>query len=74
MMLAGTSTAMLATGLDGAVALADGTVQSLLVSDRDQSAFSAAAATLGLHPVAVNTITGFNYSRGRWVTLTLFTR
>jgi 4-amino-4-deoxy-L-arabinose transferase-like glycosyltransferase len=74
MMLAGTSTAMLATGLDGAAALADGTVQSLLVSDRDQSAFSAAAATLGLHPVAVNTITGFNYSRGRWVTLTLFTR
>jgi 4-amino-4-deoxy-L-arabinose transferase-like glycosyltransferase len=74
MMLAGTKTAMLATGADGAAALADGTVKSLLVSERDQKAFSAAATELGLRPNPVATISGFNYSRGRWVALTLVTR
>jgi hypothetical protein len=74
MMLAGTTTAMLATGADGAAALADGTVKSLLVSDRDEQSLSVAAAKLGLHPVIIATIRGFNYSRGRWVTLSLVVR
>jgi 4-amino-4-deoxy-L-arabinose transferase-like glycosyltransferase len=74
MMLAGTATAMLATGGDGAAALANGTVRSVLISDRDQKAFSAAAAGLGLHPVVMSTISGFNYSRGRWVKLSLISR
>ena len=74
MLLAGTSTAMLATGADGAAALADGKVESLLVSDRDQKAFSAAASGLGLRPIKIGEIRGFNYSRGRWVDLTVLTR
>jgi 4-amino-4-deoxy-L-arabinose transferase-like glycosyltransferase len=74
MMLAGTTTAMLASGPDGAAALADGAIKSLVVSDRDQEAFLASAASLGLHVKARGTISGFNYSRGRWVALTLFTQ
>jgi 4-amino-4-deoxy-L-arabinose transferase-like glycosyltransferase len=74
MLLAGTTTDMLGTGADGAAALAAGTVDCLLVSDRDQAAFATAAAGLGIHPVAVTAISGFNYSRGRWTVLTLFKR
>ena len=74
MFLSGTATDLLRTGADGAAALAAGTVDSLLVSDRDQAAFAAAAAALGLHPIAVAAIPGFNYSRGRWTVLTLFKR
>ena len=74
MLLAGTTTDMLATGADGAAALAAGTIDSLLVSDRDQAAFATAAARLGLHPVVVAAIPGFNYSRGRWTVLTLVKR
>lgn len=74
MLLAGTSTAMLATAADGAAALADGHVQGLLVSGHDTAAFTAAASLLKIHPLPVATVSGFNYSRGRWMVLTLFTR
>jgi 4-amino-4-deoxy-L-arabinose transferase-like glycosyltransferase len=71
MLLSGTATMMLPTGDAGARAMAAGQVDSLLVSDRDLLAFRSAAAALGLHPSRVATITGFNYSRGRWTTLVL---
>lgn len=71
MMLAGTGTRWLATGWDGARALRSGEVGLLLVGDRDMAAFREEAARLGLHPRELAEIDGFNYSRGRRVTLTL---
>ncbi len=74
MFLAGTSTAMLATGQAGAQALADGQVATLLVSERDTVAFEAEAARLGIAPRAFAVVSGYNYSRGRRAALTLYMR
>lgn len=71
--LGGTSTLFLPDGPSGATALANHTVTRLLVGDRDLPAFQAAATRDHLTPHAITTIRGFNYSRGRWITLTLFT-
>ncbi len=72
MFLAGTDTEMLPTAEAGAAALASGRVSALLVGDRDRSAFDDAAARLGLATREVDTVTGFNYSRGRSVALGLY--
>jgi 4-amino-4-deoxy-L-arabinose transferase-like glycosyltransferase len=72
--LAGTDTEFLAGGAAGAQALAAGRVERLLVGDRDLAAFRAEAASLGLDAREIGVIRGFNYSRGRWVALTVFVR
>ncbi|MEJ1979165.1 MAG: glycosyl transferase [Acetobacteraceae bacterium] len=74
MFLAGTDTVMEPTAQSGAAALATGQVAGLLVGDRDEAAFHAEAARLGLVPQAVAAVSGFNYSRGRRTTLTLYRR
>lgn len=74
MFLAGTSTAMLPTGQSGAQALAGGQVATVLVSERDEAAFAAEAARLGMAPHAFAVVSGFNYSRGRRTVLTLYIR
>ena len=51
-----------------------GNVQSLLVGDRDLAAVMAAAGRLGAQFETVGTVRGFNYSRGRFVTLSLLRR
>ena len=56
---------------DGARALGEGQVRSLLVGDRDFASVSAAAERLGLRLRTLASLRGFNYSRGRFVTLTL---
>ena len=43
-----------------------------LVTADKQRAFLESAAAVDLKPQAVETIRGFNYSKGRWVTLTLY--
>ena len=70
MFLAGTRTQLLLRA-EGARALADGTLASLLVGDRDLDAVMQEAARLGKQPRVLAVIPGFNYSRGRPVTLTL---
>lgn len=76
MFLAGTGTLWLGPD-DAAQALADGTIDVLLVSDRDLAsvgaAIRAALAAKGALAGTVNVAPGFNYSRGRAVTLTAFT-
>ncbi len=72
--LAGTNTRFLPGGAAGARALASGEVERLLVGDRDLAQFRAEAAHLGLDAREMGVIRGYNYSRGRWVTLTVFTR
>jgi hypothetical protein len=42
------------------------------VGDRAEGDFRREAAALGLDLVEIGRVTGFNYTRGRWVTLTLF--
>ena len=74
MLLAGTDTAMLATGQDGAAALAAGQVSTLAVGNRDEDAFWSAARRLGFNPRAIATLSGFNYSRRNWVTLTVYAK
>ena len=72
--LGGTDTRFLPGGVAGADALAAGEVGRVLVGDRDLEAFRAEAARLGLDAREIGVIRGYNYSRGRWVTLTGFAR
>lgn len=72
--LAGTGTVFLSSGIMGAQALASGQVSRIFVGDGQLAAFRAEAARLHLHVRDRRTIRGFDYSRGRWVTLTLFGR
>lgn len=70
MFLAGTQTEWLRPE-EGAAALASHEIASLLVGDRDLSAVLVDLARLGQKPEQVAVVRGFNYSRGRFVTLTL---
>ena len=70
MFLAGTNTEFL-TAAEGAAALASGEVATLLVGDRDLAAVLAASRQAGLAPEQIGVVRGFNYSRGRFVTLSL---
>ena len=72
--LAGTQTQLLPTGAQAAQALGDAKASLAVVSDREVARFSAAARTLGFSPHVLDTVRGFNPSRGRWVTLTLFVK
>ena len=74
MFLAGTATILSATGADGARALATGAAGSAAVAERDTASFLAEAARLGLQPAPVATLSGFNYSRGRNTTITVYAR
>lgn len=69
----GGETALLRRGEDAARFLAAAPDRRLVaVGDRATADFQREAAAQGLAPRAVGTVTGFNYTRGRWVTLTLF--
>lgn len=70
MFLAGTNTEFL-TAAEGATALASGEVATLLVGDRDLAAVLDAARKADLAPEQIGLVRGFNYSRGRFVTLSL---
>ena len=70
--LTGTNTVLSPSGADGAQALASGQVGAAAVSSRDLASFQDEAAKLNLHLHGFATIRGFNYSRGRDTTLTLF--
>lgn len=43
-----------------------------LVTQKEKEAFDAAARKEGVSPVALKTFRGFNYAKGRWLTLTLY--
>ena len=67
-------TRTLLTDAGGAAAsLADSPTRMALVSDRDAADFLAAAAAEGIQPVLLESLRGFNYSKGRWITLGLYT-
>ncbi|MBV1797355.1 phospholipid carrier-dependent glycosyltransferase [Siccirubricoccus sp. G192] len=68
----GGKTNLLRTGEDAARFLAAAPGRVVAVGDRAEAAFRREAAALSLAPEEIGTVGGFNYSRGRWVTLILF--
>ena len=73
MVLAGTGTQFLLP-VDGVQALADGSVDVLLVGDRDLAAVQAGLLARSVATHVVGIVPGFNYSRGRRVVLTALAR
>ena len=54
--------------------LAEAPDRVALIGREEQPAFLAALAAAGVRAAALDTLAGFNYSRGRWTTLTLYRR
>lgn len=65
---------LLRTGGDAAAFLGAAPGRVVAVGDRAETAFRAAAAASQLTAEDIGSVTGFNYSRGRWVTLVLYRR
>jgi hypothetical protein len=68
----GTGTNLLRTGGDAARFLAGAPNRVVAVGNRAEADFQREAALLGLTPTEIGTVTGLNYTRGRWVTLILY--
>jgi 4-amino-4-deoxy-L-arabinose transferase-like glycosyltransferase len=71
MFLGGTDLKFLPDGAQAATALA-GSANIAVVSETDQKGFMQKAGALGLVPRELGRVRGFNYSRGKWVTLEIF--
>lgn len=69
--LLGTDT-VLTSGEAAAEHLTKGPAALVLVSDREEERFYAHAARIGVRPVVVGMVKGFNYSRGKKVVLTAY--
>lgn len=54
--------------------LAESPGRAALIGREERPAFEAALAAAGARAEALDTLAGFNYSKGRWTTLTLFRR
>lgn len=72
-VLLGTATRLIAAD-QAAAELASGRIAAALVGDRDDEAFRRSLASRGAAARPVDKVAGFNYSRGRRVTLTLYER
>ncbi|TCZ62994.1 phospholipid carrier-dependent glycosyltransferase [Roseicella aquatilis] len=70
----GGGTSLLRTGMDAARFLAAGPGRVVAVGDRAEADFRREAADLSLPVQEIGEVTGFNYTRGRWITLQLFRR
>ncbi|GAA0602479.1 hypothetical protein GCM10009416_45400 [Craurococcus roseus] len=68
----GTGTNLLRTGGDAARFLAGAPGRVVAVGNRAEADFRAEAAALRIAPVEIGTVTGLNYTRGRWITLILY--
>ncbi|MBD0275792.1 MAG: hypothetical protein ICV73_28175, partial [Acetobacteraceae bacterium] len=68
----GTGTRLLRTGGDAARFLAEAPGRVAAVGHRAEADFQREAASLGLTPMEIGTVTGLNYTRGRWITLILY--
>jgi hypothetical protein len=63
---------LLTSGEAAAAFLADGPGRIADIGDRQEAAFRRAAAERGLNLRELGSVTGLNYVRGRWITLSLF--
>jgi hypothetical protein len=62
----------LRTGGDAARFLAGAPGRVAAVGNRAEADFQREAAAIGLTPKEIGTVTGLNYTRGRWITLILY--
>jgi 4-amino-4-deoxy-L-arabinose transferase-like glycosyltransferase len=72
MFALGTDIALVANGSQGADALARTRDGVAIVADQDKPDFDRQATRLGVLPHTIGEIRGFNYSRGRWITLGIY--
>jgi 4-amino-4-deoxy-L-arabinose transferase-like glycosyltransferase len=68
----GTGTNLLRTGGDAARFLAEAPGRVVAVGNRAEADFRREAGVLGIAPMEIGTVTGLNYTRGRWITLILY--
>lgn len=68
----GTGTNLLRTGGEAARFLAGAPGRVAAVGNRAEADFQREAAALGLAPKEIGTVTGLNYTRGRWIILILY--
>jgi hypothetical protein len=68
----GTGTNLLPTGGDAARFLAGAPGRVAAVGNRAEADFQREAAAIGLTPKEIGTVTGLNYTRGRWITLIFY--
>jgi 4-amino-4-deoxy-L-arabinose transferase-like glycosyltransferase len=68
----GTGARLLPTGGDAARFLAGAPGRVAAVGNRAEADFQREAAAIGLTPKEIGTVTGLNYTRGRWITLILY--
>jgi 4-amino-4-deoxy-L-arabinose transferase-like glycosyltransferase len=73
LFLAGPHMLLMPNGKSAADALARDRVAAI-VNDSDLAAFLAESAEQGMSPTALGTVSGYNYSRGRPVTLTIYAK
>ncbi len=71
MFLTGPRTLVLFDGADAARAMRQGSARAVLLAAPQAAAFEAATAASGLATRRAGEVAGFNYSRGRWVSLVL---
>jgi 4-amino-4-deoxy-L-arabinose transferase-like glycosyltransferase len=69
----GTPIRLIDAGLAGRF-LAEAPGRLALIGREEQPAFLASLASAGVRAEALDTLAGFNYSKGRWTTLTLYRR
>jgi hypothetical protein len=72
--LVGTDTVLTGNGAAAAKILAEDSCAMALVDQNQNQAFLDQAALDGMQPTYAETISGFNYSRGKSLTLTLYYR
>jgi 4-amino-4-deoxy-L-arabinose transferase-like glycosyltransferase len=72
--LVGTDTVLTGDGAAAAKAMADDACTVALVDQNQKQAFLDQASLIDVQPISVETITGFNYSRGKSLTLSLYGR
>jgi hypothetical protein len=68
----GAGTNLLRTGGDAARFLGSAPGRVVAVGNRAEADFRNEAAALRIAPVEMGTVTGLNYTRGRWITLILY--
>ncbi|MBX6746298.1 MAG: glycosyltransferase family 39 protein [Acetobacteraceae bacterium] len=68
----GKDTHLLSSGAEAARFLAAAPGRVVAVGNRTEADFRHTAAAMALEPLEIGTVTGLNYSRGRWVTLILY--
>ena len=74
MFAVGTDLTLLSTGAQAAEALETGQKSVAIIGDRDRKDFNQQALKLGLVTHRLGDVRGFNYSRGRWITLDIYTK